>query len=241
MLVTRPREQAAALARLIEAQGARAILFPALEIRDVGDARELRALIERLHEFDRAVFVSPTAVQKALQLIGQWPEKVAVAALGQGTARELHRHGIAGVLVPRSGADSEALLASPELQQVAGLHIVIFRGAGGRELLGDTLAARGARIEYANCYVRASPRADSAALLAAWQRGEIDAVTVFSAEALDNLFALLGRDVLVRTPLFAAHERIAEAARRHGVREVHVAGPGDEELVGRLMAYFQAR
>ena len=67
--------------------------------------------------------------------------------------------------------DSEGLLALPELANVAGNRIVIFRGAGGRELLHSMLAARGARVEQIECYRRARPVTDAAGLIEAWRDG----------------------------------------------------------------------
>jgi uroporphyrinogen-III synthase len=67
---------------------------------------------------------------------------------------------------------------------------------------------------------------------------------VSSAEGLANLHEMLGKlgsQWLRGTPLFAPHERVAAAARRLGVREAIVAGPGDAELVQGLVAYFRGR
>ena len=89
---------------------------------------------------------------------------------------------------------------------------MIFRGDGGRELLGDTLRARGATVDYVECYRRARPAADAGPLVRALERGEIDAVVVSSSEGLRNLFDMVGeagRQRLQRTPLFAPHARIA--------------------------------
>jgi uroporphyrinogen-III synthase len=72
----------------------------------------------------------------------------------------------------------------------------------------------------------------------------VDAVTVSSAEGLANLAGLLGaagRARLAATPLFVPHARVAAAAERLGVREAIVAGPGDEQVLERLVAYFAAR
>jgi uroporphyrinogen-III synthase len=248
VLVTRPREQASGLAALIEAAGGRALLYPTIEIEDPADPGPALSLIDRLEEFDIAIFISPSAVRKALALArarrGErpWPPGLRVAAPGRGTREELERHGFSRVIAPPWHADSEALLALPELAQVAGKRILVFRGEGGRELLGAALAARGARIEHAVCYRRVRPEAPREALLAAWERGELDAVTVSSSEGLANLDELLGergRRALRDTPLFAPHPRVAEAARRLGVREVTVAGPGDAEMLACLVAYFR--
>jgi uncharacterized protein HemX/uroporphyrinogen-III synthase len=239
IVVTRPAGQAEHLVARLEGYGGRAFRFPAIEIQELADWR-----LPELQGIDLAVFVSPTAVDKVFEKLGSGPSGVRAAAVGRGTRRLLERRGVAAVLAPPSGGDSEALLALPELHDVAGERVAIFRGQGGREMLGETLAARGAQVEHVECYRRVKPQADPAPLLDAWRRNEIHAVTVSSAEGLENLAELLGADGrarLERTPLFATHERIAARARALGIREVIVAGPGDDELVERLVAYFGPR
>jgi uroporphyrinogen-III synthase len=242
-VITRPRVQAAPLARRIESQGARALVYPALEIAEPTDLDGVLGAVDRLAEADLAVFVSPTAVKRGMRLVrerGGWPPRVPVAAIGAGSRRELEDEGHTQVLAPDAGADSEALLAMPQLFDVAGKRIVIFRGEGGRELLGDALAARGASVIYAQCYRRTRPQTDFTSLLAGWDG--VDAVTVFSAEALQNLVMMLGDAGMQRlrvTPLFVPHRRIAGEAAKHGIRTVELAGPGDEEMVGGLVAYFR--
>jgi uroporphyrinogen-III synthase len=116
------------------------------------------AALAALHEFDLAIFVSPTAVAKAMPHDRAWPERVRVAAVGAGTRRALEKHGIANVIAPTAGADSEALLATREVGDVAGKRIAILRGDGGRALLGDTFIERGANVEYVTCYRRLLPK-----------------------------------------------------------------------------------
>lgn len=114
-------------------------------------------------------------------------------------------------------------------------------GEGGRELLGDTLAARGASVEYVECYRRARPRADAAPLLRAWARNEVHAVIVTSSEGLRNLFEMigkLGQSWLRRTPLLVPHPRIAAAARELGCTNVVETGPGDDGLLEALQQLF---
>lgn len=243
IVVTRPAHQAAGFAARLAAAGARPLLLPTLEILPPADPQPLAALIDRLDDFDLAVFVSPNAARMALAAIRArraWPAALAAAAIGSGGVRELESSGITGVIAP-ARFDSEGLLAEPALRAVAGRRIVVFRGEGGRELLGDTLRARGATVEYAACYRRARPRADVAPLLAAWARGEVDAVTVTSSEGLHNLCALLGAagaPLLARTPLFVPHPRIERAARECGCAAVQLTAQGDDGLLAALVAWF---
>ena len=235
IVVTRPASLAQGLAKMIEAAGGRAFLFPAVEIEPLPVTAIAPGRI------DMAVFISPTAVREGLGQLGALPPNLRIVALSRGTRRELERHGVAGALAAEAGADSEALLALPQLQQLAGQRVAIFRGEGGRGLLGDTLRARGATVEYVECYRRVRPRSDPAPLAAAWRSGELHAVTVSSAQGLGNLFAMLEGGLLRGLPLFVPHERVADEARRLGAREAIAAGPGDDEMLASLVAYFEAR
>src|SRR5574340_743259 len=189
--VTRPRDQAAPLARRIEQAGGIPLLFPLLDIESAADQAALREQVSRLAQFDLAIFISPNAVQygmAAIRAAGELPKNLKIAAVGQGSAKALRELGIVGVIAPTERFDSEGLLALPELQAVAGRRVMIFRGDGGRELLGETLKARGAAVGYAACYRRSRPQQDIAALLDAAP----DALTVTSSEALEYLWQMLG-------------------------------------------------
>jgi uroporphyrinogen-III synthase len=237
VVVTRPRELAAALAAAIEGAGGRAILFPTIEIEDVPPPAALR----HLDAYELAVFVSPTAVQKVMAHVPAWPGRLRTAAIGAGSKRELERHGVRGVLTPEAGADSEALLVLPELQQMQDRRVVIFRGGTGRPLLGNALASRGARVEYADCYRRALAKSDPAPLLAQWRGGAVHALTVSSSEGLDNFVTLAGVAQLAASPVFVPHERVAARAREHGAKEIVVAGAADAAVMERLVGYFHDR
>lgn len=246
IVVTRPAHQARGLADLIHAAGGHAIVFPVLEILDAEDLRPLNALIDRIDEFDLAIFISPNAVSKALNLIRArraLPAALRIAAIGRGSVNALGRFGVTDVIAPAARFDSEALLALPALAEVAGKRVVIFRGEGGRELLGDTLTERGARLEYAECYRRGKPNVDAAPLMKAWARGELHAIVITSSEGLRNLFDIvgkLGQAWLRRTPLIVPHPRIAETARELGLANVVLTEAGDEGICAGLCWYFGA-
>jgi uroporphyrinogen-III synthase len=244
VVITRPRGQAENLARLVREAGGEPLCVPAIEILPLADPAPFHALAARLADFDLAIFVSRNAVRSALDLLGgrPWPAGLQVATVGQGSKEELEQRGFARVvppvIAPAAQSDSEALLALPELAQVKGRRIVIFRGDGGRQLLGETLARRGALVEYAACYRRVRP-AGAGELCGAW-RGDIDAVTVSSAEGLVNFLQMLGKDAvrMAEIPVFVPHPRVAEEAARRGLRRVIVAGPRDAEMLAALAACF---
>ena len=243
--VTRPAGQAAHLAEALQNLGAHPILFPVLTICDLGDTKPLYDIALRLDDFDFAIFISPNAVDKSLEHVLRnrgWPARVRAATVGESSASALARHGITNVLVPRGRFDSEALLELPELQDVAGRRIVIFRGDGGRELLGDVLTERGAEVVHIPCYRRGKPNHDGAALMKHWEDRTLDAITVTSSEGVRNLYEMagkLGQAWLRKTPLFVPHARIGEQASRLGFGQIHQTGSGDDGLIAGLIEYFR--
>lgn len=242
IVVTRPRDQAVSLAQRIAQQGGNSILFPLLEISPVTDPLPLRQLVLRLAEFNLAIFISPNAVRYGMEIIrevGALPASLKIATVGQGSAKALRALGVADILAPQDRFDSEALLALPELQNVAGWRVAIFRGDAGRELLGDTLKARGASVEYVTCYQRTKPQQDIADLLAA----NPHIITITSSEALAYLWGMLdkpSRTRLAGLPLFVPHERIAQVAQKLGWREVVTTASGEEGLLAGMVAWATA-
>lgn len=245
VLVTRPQGQARRFMERIVERGGEAWWLPGVEIEPPADMTGFLQVVNDLDRFDWAVFVSPTAVERAWPAIagrGGLPAGVRVAAVGRGSARELAQRGVAHVLTPAAGkADSESLLALPELQAMAGQRVALFRGEGGRTLLAETLGARGAEVRHAVCYRRALPDTDIAPVLRVWRAGRIRAVTVFSRDSLDGLVALLGpegRELLCHTPLFVPHARIAEHARALGITRTFVTPAGEDGVLQALTEHY---
>ncbi|MFZ2541401.1 MAG: uroporphyrinogen-III synthase [Gallionella sp.] len=242
IVVTRPRDQAVQLAQRIEQEGGTALLFPLLDIAAVQDTQILYAQIARLPQFDLAIFISPNAVRygmAAIRSVGLVPT-IKIATVGQGSAKALHEAGITNVIAPTERFDSEGLLALPELQDITGWRVMIFRGEGGRELLGDTLTTRGATVEYAACYQRSKPQQDASVLLASVP----DAISVTSSEALGYLWNMLdvsAQSILRDTPLFVPHQRIANLACQQGWQQVLLTNSGDDGLLSALIAWANQR
>ncbi|ROR34395.1 uroporphyrinogen-III synthase [Inmirania thermothiophila] len=243
VLVTRPAHQAEGLCRLIEAAGGQALRYPVIAIEPLPDDG---LLAERLRGADLAVFVSANAVREARARLGagfRRPPGLRVAAVGEATARALAEAGLAADVVPAQGADSEALLAEPALQDVAGRRVLVVRGEGGRELLAETLRRRGAEVAHVALYRRVRPPLGPEPLLR-WRRaGLLDVALATSVEALENLAAMAGEVLphLQQRPLVAVSGRVVQRARALGfARPWCAGGAGDRTLLEAVAAALAA-
>lgn len=238
VVLTRPRTQCTDIANALEARGARIIVFPALDIVPIELSPASRATLESLPSAHLAIFVSANAAEHgvaAARRAGPWPDATTVAGIGEATAAHLRAAGFARAIAPASGFDSESLLACPDLREVAGRRVVIFRGIGGREHLRAALEARGASVGYVECYRRERPASDPAGLLAALSRGEIDAVHAMSAETVDNFLVLAAPASLwSRVALVVPHPAIARHGASASFQRTIVSGPGIASLVETL-------
>jgi len=238
VIVTRPARQAAGLVSQLAALGAVPIVFPAIVILPPSDNAPLARAHASLAQYDAAIFVSANAAEYGVP--GRWPASLRAFATGPGTAAALAAVGVSEVSIPETTFDSEGLLALPALAGLAGKRIAIFRGEGGRDRLGDALRARGALVDYVDCYRRARPESGAAGIVQCLRDKRAHALTVTSSEGLDNLYSILdpeGRTLLAGIPAFVPHPRIAERARELGLRAVPTAS-GDDGLVAGLLEWF---
>lgn len=242
ILVTRPAGQAKHLCGLLEAAGHEAISLPTIEILNPADGYRIEALTDTLEEYDLAIFVSVNAVRMGAEFIlnrRDWPENTRIATVGASSAEALLPYGLSVDLMPGHQYNSEALLALDELQDMSGQCVVIFRGNGGREVLRDTLLARGADVDYVEVYRRACPAVDVRRMQILLQPGTLDCITITSNETLQNLYTMAGsagQPLLVKIPLVVIGPRQAMLARELGfVQEpVIVANASDEAIVAAI-------
>ena len=250
VMVTRPEDQAASLCTAIRASGAQVLRWPTIALSEPREPHRARAVVDRLDEFDLAIFVSVNAVQWGLapiQAQQQTLRDLPVLAVGKGTAAALRDMGTCEPLCPKNSYNSEGLLAMDELSQerVDGRRVLIFKGEGGRELLADTLRKRGAQVTHAEVYRRTKPDSDPRVVASHWQRGELDVILVSSAEGLHNLVELLGPGLkprLLDTQLLVVGERVARKVRTLGFQRtpVIVDDLGEGSVVQALIAWHQS-
>jgi len=215
-----------------------AVELPLLELTPLPPASD-RDLSQEAAAAELVIAVSPSAVVLGRAWWPQaWPPACTVAGVGTGTARAWRIAGAQRVIEPPGDGDSEALLAHPTLQTVAGQRIVILRGEGGRDLLGPTLRSRGADVVEWLCYRRQAP-ADLVAKLATLLAAPPDAWVVTSSEALAHLEAAWPEWAARSKPVFAPHPRIAEAAKKAGWLTV-LSESGDAGLMTALRTWFDA-
>ncbi len=234
VLVTRPANQAAPLVDAIEAEGGKAVRFPAIEVVPRAEA-DIASDARSLQQPDIAIFVSVNAVRFGLE----HADSASVAVIGPATAAAIEAAGKTVDIRSAAGFDSMQLLAEPQLHDVSGKVVRIIRGNAGRELLATTLRARGATVEYLPVYSRQAPQPEPEeldALERQWRAGGIDVVTIMSVETLTNLVSILPagcQDLLRETPLVTPAERvIIEADERFpGISAELAEGTGAHDIV----------
>lgn len=223
VVITRPAGTAAPVARQVRARGGEPLALPGLSLRGVDDVPGATAALRKALRDDLLVFTSPAAVRFAARL-APLRTRATVLAVGQGTARALRRHGIAAQAPERQ--DSEGLLAHPLLRELRGRRVALIGAAGGRGLLREQFAARGASLRELHVYQRVAPRLRRTHLDAVVALPRSARVLLSSVEALDHLRAQLPPSAWARlcaATAIASSERLAQAARAAGFGRVRIA------------------
>jgi len=246
---TRPAHQAKSLSDAILAAGGEVIDYPVIQITPPSDPGTLQSQLTQLASADIAIFISTNAVDAGLSALGgsqNWPEKVVIAAVGRTTANQLSTLGLTVSLVAPEPFNSEALLTLPELQNLSGKKVVIFRGEGGRELLAQTMRDRGAEVEYLECYRRELPESDPAILYQCWENKRVILIVVTSNEGLENLMKLMNskyRAELLSSTLVVISQRTIILARELGfqITPVLTSNASNESIMEAISHWYESR
>ncbi|GAA4093989.1 uroporphyrinogen-III synthase [Zhongshania borealis] len=229
VLVTRPSDRSTELVTALTVAGAEVLSQPLLNIAPLAadshgaELQRCRQLFMNLDSYQHLIFISVNAVHYGLDAIDQfwpqWPLGVQVHAIGQATAAALAARDIDVQLADDVAMNSESLLATPALQHLQGQKVLIVRGLGGREYLAEQISARGAQVDYAECYQRKSPELDSRQFHALLLQNNINIVCVNSGETLHYFSTLLAELALNYTVLVPG-ERVARLAESLGFTQI---------------------
>lgn len=119
--------------------------------------------------------------------------------------------------------DSEGLLEHPALRDLRGRRVALVGAPGGRGVLREQLAARGARLRELHVYRRVPPRLDRRHVDALSRLRPSARVLLSSAEALHNLQQLLPPSAWVRlcaATAVVSSARLAAAACAAGFARI---------------------
>ena len=246
-LVTRPQHQSRALVELLEQAGWQALLFPTIEIQPSPASALLEQLPRRIHDYDIALFVSRNAVDFTFKYLqpGDIPASLQLGVIGKGSWQSLQQHGVESSIIPADSFNSEGLLASAALQQVAGKRIIILRGQQGRNLLGDTLSARGATVDYQEVYRRCLPDYPAHHLEQLTRKNFPQLAIFTSAEGVQNTMQIVSATMAQRLrqiPWLLISERMRETARDlgHNATIIIAVSASDEGIVEAIKRWQQS-
>jgi len=250
IVITRPRQQAAAFADRLEAWGAEIIPFPTIETVPPESFAPLDDALRRAASFDWVVFTSVNGVRAffdRLRTLGtdvrDW-HRARFAAIGPETARALEAACVRVAVIPPEFR-AESVVKTLAQAGVSGCRVLLPRAAGARTVLPEELRALGAAVEDVPTYRTVAPTTRAADLDADLLRHGADLVTFTSSSTVHN-FADAFAGHLHRAVGDAAVGCIgpvtADTARSYGLSvDIQPAEYTIPAFVDAIGAYFAAR
>jgi|HubBroStandDraft_1064217.scaffolds.fasta_scaffold00037_24 uroporphyrinogen-III synthase len=218
LLVTRPADDAAALALLLEGQGHEVVIDPMLEIR------RLDADLPPLDDVEALLFTSTNGVRAFAAVSPR--RDLAVYAVGDRTAEAARQAGFGEVESADGDVEALARLVASDRKPEDGalLHV---SGAVRAGNLAETLAARGFTVRHAALYEAVAASSLGAATQAAIRAGTLDGVLLFSprtAELFAKLVEAAGlADRIRRVQAWCLSRAVAEALAPLRLVGIHIA------------------
>ena len=200
VVITRAQNQAEEFVNELERYGAKVILCPTIEIRELESYERLDEAIEHLYGYDWLIFTSVNGVEhffkrlKARDRNASDLDEIKVCAIGEATAarlRDLHAH----VDVIPDEFKAEGVFAALErfvggTDELKSLNVLIPRASVARDYLPRALEQAGARVDVVPAYRTSVPENLDRGRVAAMLSGSGDCIAFTSSSTVRNLARL---------------------------------------------------
>ncbi len=247
ILITSHREGLDRLSSILEDRGASVVEMPLIKIVPLKDYRLFDSAVERIHEFNWAVFSSQNGVKhffKRLNYLGKDLRiliGVKLAAIGPNTKKALENFGLK-VDVQAEKYCQEGLLEFFKKRGVKRQNILIVCSAGARHVLSKGLKRLGATVCVAPVYKTESEGYKLKVLAEVLQ--DIDVICFSSSSCVRNFFKIVPRRILrqvIGNSLVASIGPVTSAqARKLGLKvNIQAKQYTKEALAEAIVRYFK--
>lgn len=246
IVITRPEAQTEEFLNLLHGEGARAYLFPTIQIAPPADFQDLDQALQHITDYHWLIFTSANAVRFFFQRLNGSPKDlrdlkgILLCTIGPTTAREVEKYGVKVDLVPDTFT-SEGILEAFGDHDLNGLNILVPRAEKARDVLPRGLGKAGAKVDCVTAY-RAISSGRKKEELDSWiKEGLVDVITFTSPSTVENFVKIMGSDYTLPSEIKIAciGPVTAEATRKAGlpvdILQERYTVPA---LIARLVEYF---
>jgi len=231
ILVTRMGLDGERLCRRLKAMDRQVLHLPLQRFEGPVDPALVRSQLSDLDSADGLIMTSREGVRRACDVLEDpfWFDLPLVVP-GAGTAALARDCGFSRVECPSHGGDSEAMLSLDRLRQVKDQRWLVLAAPGGRRLLDETLARRGALVTRLDIYRRIDQALEPASL-GALVRAPSLLILIASGSALQRLAEALPQPLWMRvqaSPMVVPAERLRREARALGCQHVFLSAGADD-------------
>jgi uroporphyrinogen III methyltransferase / synthase len=208
IVITRAVAQADEFVSELEKYGARVVLCPTIEIKELENYERLDEAIEHLYGYDWLIFTSVNGVDHFLRRLAFLRHQISelddlkVCAIGEATAEQLRDSHIHVDVIPEEfkaeGVFSALTTYAGGADQLEGLNFLIPRASVARDYLPKALEDAGARVDVVPAYRTAIPENLERGRVAAMLSGSADCIAFTSSSTVRNLAQLFDTDDLSR-------------------------------------------
>lgn len=225
IVVTRPKDQAAALSQPLRELGANVIEMPAIEIQPPASYEPLDQAIQHLSTYHWLIFTSVNGVRAFFERLRQSTVDTRairgkICAIGPATRDSLADYALK-VDIMADEFVAEGLLSALAEADMTGHRVLLARAAVARDVLPVTLRQRGAHVDVVDAY-QTLPPAQLAASAAEIFARKPDWIVFTSSSTVHNTLAaadLQGTRTMSIGPVTSA------TLRKHGIEPTAEASP----------------
>ncbi len=196
IVVTRAREQASELVRLLSDLGAECLECPTIKVIPPDNWKSLDTAIESISSYDWLVFTSVNGVNFfferlfAKNMDVRALSNLRTAAIGPATAKRLFDFGLKSDIIPKTYR-AESIVEAFEKENIEGKRILLPRAKEARPVLPVELTKMGAVVDEITAYRTKEVRDNADLLLKRLEEGTIDLITFTSSSTVKNFHAIL--------------------------------------------------